>query len=103
MIRKSGRNSGGTFAKGNRGKLKGTRHRTTQAVEALLSGEAEALTRTAIQVAMNGDTTALRLCLDRIAPPPKDSPVNFAMPVIDNAEDAAQAAGSVLEAVSKGD
>jgi hypothetical protein len=36
------------------------------AAEALLDGEAEALTRKAIEMAMAGDTTALRLCLERI-------------------------------------
>jgi hypothetical protein len=33
-------------------------------VKALLDGEAEALTRKAIERALEGDTTALRLCLD---------------------------------------
>ena len=31
--------------------------------------EAEALTRKAIERALEGDTTALRLCLDRLLPP----------------------------------
>jgi hypothetical protein len=37
-----------------------------------LDGEAEALTRKAIERALEGDTTALRLCLDRLLPPRKD-------------------------------
>jgi hypothetical protein len=49
------------------GKLKGTRNKTTLAVEALLDGEAETITRKAIELAKDGDLTALRLCLDRIA------------------------------------
>jgi len=32
-----------------------------------LEGEAEALTRKAVELALEGDVTALRLCLDRIA------------------------------------
>ena len=52
---------------------------------------------------MEGDSVALRLCIDRIAPPPKDAVVIFSMPTISNALDAAEAAGSVLTAVSKGD
>jgi hypothetical protein len=47
---------------------------TTLAVEALLDGEAETITRKAIELAKEGDLTALRLCLDRIAPPRKDRP-----------------------------
>ena len=36
-----------------------------RAAEALLDGEAEALTRKAIETALEGDVAALRLCLDR--------------------------------------
>lgn len=46
---------------------------------------------------------ALRLCLDRIAPPRKDMPVSFALPKMTSAKDAAGAAGAVLQAVSVGD
>jgi hypothetical protein len=66
--RKSGRNTDGTFGPGNPGKPKGTRHKATRAALALLDGEAEALTRQAVTMALEGDTTALRLCLERIAP-----------------------------------
>ena len=34
----------------------------------------------AVELALAGDTNALRLCLDRLAPPRKDAPVQFAMP-----------------------
>ena len=101
--RKCGRNADGTFGAGNSGKPRGTRHKATQAVLALLDGQAEALTQRAVELALAGDTTALRLCLERIAPPRKDSPVQFALPRMTTARDAAQAAGAVLEAVSLGD
>jgi hypothetical protein len=42
------------------GKRKGTRNKVTLAVEALLDGEAETLTRKAIELATAGDLTALR-------------------------------------------
>jgi hypothetical protein len=70
---------------------------------ALLDGEAEALTRQAVTLALGGDTTALRLCLERIAPPRKDSPVQFDLPRMETARDAAKAAGAVLDAVALGD
>ena len=54
-------------------------------------------------MALAGDGVALRLCLDRIAPPRKDSPVEFTLPPMANARDAAEAAAAVLEAVSMGD
>jgi hypothetical protein len=42
-----------------RGRPAGSRHRTSLAVEALLEGEAEGLTRKAVEMALGGDTTAL--------------------------------------------
>jgi hypothetical protein len=99
----NGRNADGTFGTGNAGRPKGARNKATQAVQALLEGEAEALSRKAVEMALAGDSTALRLCLDRLAPPRKDSPVQFPLPRMTTARDAAQAAGAVLEAVSTGD
>jgi len=103
MTRKSGRNTDGTFGPGNSGKPKGTRHKATQAALALLDGEAEALTRQAVTMALGGDATALRLCLERIAPPRKDVAVTFDLPRMETARDAAKAAGAVLGAVADGD
>jgi hypothetical protein len=99
----NGRSADGTFANGNAGRPKGARNRATQAVLALLEGEGEALTRKAIEMALAGDGAAMRLCLDRIAPPRKDSPIQFAIPRMATAHDAAKAAAAVLEAVSLGD
>ncbi|MFT4792443.1 MAG: hypothetical protein ACI9ZM_000581 [Paracoccaceae bacterium] len=103
MTRNSGRNTDGTFAQGNSGKPRGARHRATQAALALLDGQAEALTRKAVDMALGGDVTALRLCLERIAPPRRDAPVAFPLPAMTCARDAAEAAGAVLGAVSEGD
>lgn len=61
------------------------------------------MTRKAIEAAPGGDSAALRLCLERIAPIRKDAPVQFALPKMNSAEDAAKAAGAVLAAVSDGE
>ena len=98
-----GRNSDGTFAAGNSGKPKGSRHRATQAIQDMLEGQAGAITQVAIARALEGDTTALRLCLDRIAPPSKDAPVSFDLPDIETATDAANAARAILRAVAAGE
>ena len=45
---------------------------------------------------------ALKLCMERIAPAPKDNLVLLTLPQMNNALDASQAAGSVLTAVSDG-
>ena len=101
----NGRKTDGTFAPGNTlgGRTPGSRNKTTVAVEALLEGEHEALTRAAIDKALDGDTTALRLCLDRIAPPRKDSPVTFELPAIRSVEDAVAASSAILSAVAAGE
>jgi hypothetical protein len=98
----NGRNTDGKFAAGNRGRPKGSRNKATIAIEGLLEGQAEALTQTAISKALGGDSIALRLCMDRIAPPMKDKPVVFPLPRMHGAMDASEAAGSVLSAVSDG-
>ena len=92
----------GKFAEGNPGKPLGARHKVTRAVEDLLEGQSEQITQKAIDRALEGDTTALRLCLERIAPERKDSPVQFELPPMENAAEAAQAAQAVIQAVSEG-
>ena len=72
------------------------------ALESLLDGEAEALTRKAVELALAGDITALRLCLDRILPARKDRPVSLEMPTINTAEDAKAASAVLLAAVAAG-
>lgn len=102
--RKSGtnseRNADGTFAPGNSGKPAGARHRVTKAALELIDGQAEAITQKAVELALEGDSTALRLCVERLAPPRKDAPVSFDLPAISSAQDAAGAAQAVLQAVS---
>src|SRR5262245_44492990 len=87
-----------------RGPLHGSRHKTTLAVEALLDGQAEKLTQKAIQVALNGDTTALRLCLERLCPPRKDRPLKFNLPEsLATARDVSEALSGVIAQTAKGD
>lgn len=99
----NGRNTDGTFGRGNAGRPKGARNRKTIAIETLLEGQAEALTQVAIEKALEGDSVALRLCMDRIAPPPKDNPVRFSLKSMHSAVDASNAAASVITAVSEGE
>jgi hypothetical protein len=63
------------------GRPKGSRNKATLAVEVLLDGEAESITRKAIELAKKGDLAAIRLCLDRIASPRKDRPVPSCCPL----------------------
>ena len=85
------------------GKPKGARNKTTVAMEKLLDDDAATITSKAIELAKNGDLTALRLCLERIIPPRKDRPVNFDMPEIKTHSDALVAATAIMRAVAGGD
>lgn len=81
----SGRQADGRFAIGNKispGRAAGSRHKVTLQVEALLGGEAEKLTRKAIEKALEGDAVALRLCLDRLAPPRRAPSVDITLPLL---------------------
>jgi hypothetical protein len=84
------------------GKPRGARHRATVAAEQLLAGEAKALTRKAIELALQGDTTALRLCLDRVAPVRKGT-VRIALPEVNTPADLVAALGAIGEAVARGE
>lgn len=101
----NGRKTDGTFAEGNRlgGRKPGSRHKVSLAIEALLEGEHEKLTRKAVELALEGDTVALRLCLDRLAPSRRDAPVSIPLPPVRTATDAVTAGAAVLDAMAGGD
>ena len=107
MPENTGQIQGAKFTPGKSGnpagKPKGARNKTTLAIEALLAGEAEELTRKAIEMAKEGDGPALRMCLDRLAPPRKDSPVCFDLPLIKSVADTVEASSALLSAVAGGD
>src|SRR6516162_11819583 len=100
------RKQAGGFQKGQSGnpagRPMGSRNNATLACEALLEGQAEALTQKVVEMALAGDTVALKLCLERIYPARKDRAVRFALPPITSARDAADIAAAVAQAVAAG-
>jgi len=100
----TGRDQAGRWRKGasgnKAGKPRGVRHKATLAAETLLEGEAEALSRKAVELALKGDVAALRLCLDRILPPRKDRPVCFELPKMTEVKDAVNASAAIVEAIA---
>ncbi|HRT81541.1 MAG TPA: DUF5681 domain-containing protein [Oscillospiraceae bacterium] len=85
------------------GRPKGALNKTTRACQELLNGEAETITRKAIEMAVGGDMTALKLCLERIVPVRKEAPVVVTLPSISRESDLAKFTAALLEAVTKGD
>jgi hypothetical protein len=71
--------------------------------ERLLDGEAEAMIRTVIDKAKQGDMIALRLCLDRILPPRRDRPLHFSIPELKSVHDASKAMAAITTAVASGE
>ena len=94
---------GRPFAPGNPGRPKGSRHKTTQAMQVLLDGEGEALTRKAIELALAGDATALRLCMDRLLPALRERPIAVELPPVTGSQDAVAASAALLAAVTAGE
>ena len=85
------------------GRRVGSRNRGTLAAATLLAGEAEGLTRKAVEAAFAGDPMALRLCIERILPRCRERPVKFMLPPIESAADIAAAMKAVTSALADGE
>jgi TPR repeat protein len=85
------------------GKPKGSLNRVTLAIQCLLDSEGEELTRKAIELAKEGDLTALKLCLERICPPRKSRPISIDLPDVKTSEGVSLAQTSVVQAVGEGE
>jgi hypothetical protein len=85
------------------GRPKGARGRAAILAEELFEGESGAIISAAIEMAKAGDPSAVRVCLDRIAPRPKDRAVAFELPPMQSAADAAAALAAITAAVAAGD
>lgn len=94
----------GRFRKGQSGnpsgKPKGCRHHATRIAQAFLDGEAVVLAQKAVELALQGDVAALRVCLERLVPPRKDAPVSITLPQVRTTVDLPGASQAILQAVA---
>jgi hypothetical protein len=86
-----------------RGKPPGTRNKATNAVLALLEGEADAITRVCIDAAKGGDMTAIRLILERLAPPARERPLSIALPDVSTLAGISDAQAAIVQAAAGGE
>ena len=86
-----------------RGKRAGTRNKATEMVMTLMEGGAKEITEAVVKAAKDGDMTAARFILDRLAPPAKERPISLALPSTSTAAGIVEAQAAILEAVAVGD
>lgn len=94
---------GRPFSKGNAGRPPGTLNKATLAAQALLDGEAEALTRKAVELALEGHFPALKLCLERLVPIRKERSLDVALPQFSGVDSLPKLTAALLEAVGSGE
>ena len=102
-----GRGADGRFMKGYSGnpdgRPPGRRNKATEAAEVLLDGEVEALTRrAAVELALDGQIGALRLCLDRIIPPRRQWAQRFDLPPMRSIADLGNTMAAITNAAMEG-
>jgi hypothetical protein len=85
------------------GRPKGSKNRRHAICENLMRDEEAEVTRAMIVAAKNGDVSAAKIILDRIAPIRKGSPVFFDLPPVLDAAGLGQAFDIVLRAISEGE
>jgi hypothetical protein len=85
------------------GRVRGSRNKRTLLAEHLLEGDTEAIVRTMIERAKEGDMAAVRLCVDRICPRVTDRPAGFELPPLVRAADAPPAIAAIAQALADGD
>lgn len=94
---------GRPFAPGNPGRPQGARNKTTELAEGILAGDAEQIMRVLVKDAVRGHTGALKQCLERLVPRPRERTVSVDLPVVETVEDAARAAGQLTALVGSGE
>ena len=101
------RSSDGKFLPGSSGNPYGrphaSRNRSSQLVEALLDGKAEALAAKVIERALGGDTLALKLCLERLVPARRERHMVLELPPPATARDITAGFGRIVQALGAGD
>lgn len=102
-----GRGPGQPFRPGQSGNPKGRRAGTLNRVSVLarqlMDDDAEEVILALLKAAKDGDVSAIKLVLERVAPLPRNRLIHFAAPIIETAADLGNAMGAVLQGVAAGE
>lgn len=102
-----GRDADGRFLPGvsgnPRGRPLGSHNHTSQLLEELLNERAEALANKTIEIALDGDARALRMCLDRLLPARRERHLVLELPPPATPADISAGFARVVEALTHGD
>jgi hypothetical protein len=91
---------GRPFAKGNPGRPRGSKNRTTAIAQALLAEEETQLVRKGIELAKGGGVQMLKFLLDRLLP--KDRLIKIDIPPLDFADEAIDGMAAISGAIAAG-
>ena len=99
--------AGGRFRKGQSGnpagRKKGVPNKVSRKVIERIAERGDELLDVVLSKAAEGDTTALKLCLERLCPAMKELPLpEVKLPDIEKPEDLPKATGALLQAASSG-
>ncbi len=96
---------GRPFQPGNkygRGRPRGSRNKVARVCQDTLDSYAEALTKKCLYLALQGNPTAMRLCMERLTPGRRQRTLQFKMPPVKTIVDVAAASESVVNGVAHG-
>ena len=96
---------GRPFEPGNehgRGRPRGSRNQAARLCQEMLDNHAESLIKKCMSMAYQGNAAALRFCMERIVPAPRQRAFEFKIPRTKTIADVSAASESVLGAVARG-
>lgn len=96
----------GRFAPGHKlgkGRPVGSRNKVSLLVDETLAARSDELIQKVIEMALDGDSTAMKLCLERICPPRKDRAVAIDLPKIKKIDDTLSAMSTIASAAAEGE
>ena len=85
------------------GRAQGSRTKSAVFAEAILEKDREEIINAVVKAAKAGDSTAMRLCFERLVPLRKGRPTVFDLPPVKTAADIVGAIGEVARAMAAGE